>query len=125
MKVPRAIICGMLEKEGKILFLEKDGKIEMPWIYGTLAGDPISAIGEAFRKKTDVKVDVGVVVLEGKQKIDGNEMPVLVLKVEPKDYEYEVVPADEFTAVWLTLDNAKKKEVLEHALWLKNEFIEV
>lgn len=125
MKTPRAIICGMLEKDGRILFLEKDGKIEMPWVYGTLAGDPIGAIGEAFRKKTDVRVEVGVVVIEGKQKVDGKEVPVLVLKMEPKDYDYRIVPADEFSVLWLTLEEARKKELLEHALWLKNEWIGV
>ncbi len=122
---PRAIICGLLERDGKILFLEKDGLIELPWIYGTLAGDPINAIGQAYRMKTDVKVNVGPLAYEGKAIINDEHLPVLVLKMEPKEEEYVVTIADSKKAVWLTIEEAKKKKLADQAKWLKDEYIEV
>lgn len=125
MKTPKAVICGLMKKDGKILFLEKEGKIEMPWIYGSLAGDPINAIGEAFRKKTGIGVEVGGIVLEGRLEIEGKHMPVLVLEMEAMGEGYVVFPADDFKVVWLDLEEAKKKNLRQHAQWLKNEIIKV
>jgi hypothetical protein len=113
MHEPKAIICGMLEKDGKILFLEKDGKIELPWVYGSLRGDPISQMAEAYLKKTDVKVEAGLVVMEGKSE----GLTVVVLQMEPQA-EVNPEPAAGYSVAWLTLEEAKKKPLARHFEWI-------
>jgi len=113
MHEPKAIICGMLEKEGKILFLEKDGKIELPWVYGSLRGDPMSQMEEAYLKKTDVKVEAAQVVMEEKSE----ELTVHVLQMIPRE-GVNPDPSAGYSAVWLTLEEAKKKPLAKHFEWI-------
>lgn len=113
-KEPKAIICGILEKDGKILFLEKDGKLELPWVYGSQAGDPIGQIAEAYLKKTDVKVSPGPVIMEAK-----SDLPVHVLKMEPRA-EIKPEPASGYSIVWLTLEEAAKRPLAKHFEWISS-----
>lgn len=135
-KAPRALICGMLEREGKVLFLmRKDsggaGRIEMPWIYGTLAGDPVGALGEAFRKQTSVKAHAESIAMEGREDIgepgSPDIVPVLVFRMaadrRPMEEPY---PAKGYDAcVWLGMDEARGKPLGKHARWLSGDIIEV
>ncbi len=133
-KAPRALICGLLEKDGKALFLlrkDEDGveRIELPWIYGTIAADPVGALGEAFRKQTSVKVHAERIIYEGKEDI-GEEghpdlVPVLVFSMiagrKPMEEPY---PAAGYSGyLWLSIEEAKKRPLGKHARWLGGEMI--
>ncbi len=133
-KAPRALICGLLENGGKALFLlrkDEDGKerIELPWIYGTIAADPVGAIGEAFRKQTSIKVHAGEIIYEGKEDI-GEEgrpdiVPVLVFAMiaDRKPME-EPYPASGYSGfLWLSMEEAKNRPLGKHARWLSGEMI--
>ncbi len=135
-KAPRALICGMLEKDGKALFLVKKGadgtaRIEMPWIYGTLAGDPVGALGEAFRKQTSVKVHAERIVMEGKEDIGEPGMPDIVpvlvfVVVADRSPMEEPYPAKGFDAcIWLSMDEARQRPLGPHARWLTGQIIGV
>lgn len=135
-KAPRALICGMLEREGRALFLMKgdadgEGRIEMPWIYGTLSGDPVGALGEAFRKQTSVKVHAERIVMEGKEDIGEpgrpDIVPVLVFRmVADRRPLEEPYPAKGYDAcLWLALDEARRMPLGAHARWLAGDLIEV
>jgi hypothetical protein len=133
-KAPRALVCGMLERDGKALFLKKRGadgveRIEMPWVFGTLAADPVGAMAEAFRKQTGVKVKAGGIAIEGKEDI-GDEgrpdvVPVLVLRmIQAREEGPE--PASGFSGFeWLDLAEAARKAPGRHARWLSGEWIRV
>ncbi len=135
-KAPRALVCGLLEKDGKGLFLTRKDqggleRIELPWIYGTIAADPVGAIGEAFRKQTSVKVHAERIIYEGKEDIGDEGMPdivpVLVFSMIPgrKPME-EPVPSREYSGfLWLTLDEARERPLGRHARWLAGEILSI
>lgn len=125
MKNLKAIICGILEVNGKILFLEKDGKLEIPWIFGSVYGDPINAIGQAYKMKTNVSITVGELVYEGFVELENENFPVIALRMIPKHDDFEIVPADGKKVVWFDLSHAKKMDLEEHTAWIKNKLIEV
>ncbi len=135
-KAPRALVCGLLESEGKALFLlrrDESGveRLELPWIYGTIAADPVGAMGEAFRKQTGIKARAERIAFESKEDI-GEEgrpdiVPVIVFSMaSDRKAMAELYPAHEYSgSLWLTMDEAKLRPLGKHARWLAGEILSI
>ncbi len=128
---PKALICGMLELEGKALFLKRKEAgaegIEMPSVYGTLGADPVSQLAEAFKKQTGIKADAGQVVLESRHEYEGAHIPCLVFRMTPIDEGgIEPEPSGVYSGfVWLALEDAKLKRHAPKGKWLSEPIMRV
>jgi hypothetical protein len=128
---PKALICGMLEHEGKALFLkrkEAEGEaIEMPSVFGILSADPISQLAEAFKKQTGIKADVGQVILESRHEYEGVHIPCLVFKMNPLHVgPIEPEPAGTYSGFeWLALEDAKLRKHAPKGKWLSEPMMRV
>ena len=116
------LVCGMLEKDGKVLFISRkeDGieKFELPCIIGTQRGDPVSALAEGFRKQTDIKVEVRNIVKEGDFELQGGTEHYVIFGVESENKD--VSPCGGYTGYgWFTFDEIKKKNVTSRFRWLR------
>jgi hypothetical protein len=128
---PKALICGMLEHDGKALFLKRkelDGEsIEMPSVFGILSADPISQLAEAFKKQTGMHADVGPVVFESRHEYEGVHIPCLVFRMSllhPDQTEPE--PAGVYSGfVWLALEDAKLRKHAPKGRWLSEPIMRV
>ncbi len=121
---PRAVVCGMLERDGKALFLSRKGpdgeeRFELPWVIGTTRADPIGQIAEAYQKKTDIKVRTGDLFIESEVEEDGRMLPVLVFRMETDAETLAPYPGGGYTGFrWMSLEAAKKERLGAMARWL-------
>ena len=128
---PKALICGMLEREGKALFLKRklpDGEaIEMPSVFGILSADPVSQLAEGFRKQTGIKADVGQVVLESRHDFEGVHIPCLVFRMTPlHEGGIEPEPASVYTGFeWLAIEDARIRKHAPKGRWLSEPIMRV
>lgn len=110
----KTIICGMLEENENVFFLIKKNKLELPHIFATTKADPIGQLAEAFKKQTDIKVQVGEMIIQTKCKVASEEMSLIVFKMiklgETKSHHEHI---------WLPLAKAKQKELAESTSWLE------
>jgi hypothetical protein len=131
MDRPKALICGMLEHEGKALFLKRkelDGEsIEMPSVFGILSADPISQLAEAFKKQTGIKADVGQVVFESRHEYEGVHIPCLVFRMNPLDGgPPEPEPSGPYSGYeWLALEDARLRNHAPKGRWLSEPIMRV
>ncbi len=131
MEKPKALVCGMLEEEGKALFLlrKESGKggIEMPAVYGSLRADPVSQLAEAFKKQTGIKAEVGPVVIEGRHEHEGSHIPCLVFRMLPlREGPLEPDPASMYSGfVWLTMEEARLRPHAPKGGWLSEPMMRV
>lgn len=128
---PKALICGMLEIGGKVLFLaknSKDGKevLEMPFVMGSDTTDPHSQLAEAFKKQTGIKAHPVHQVMEGKHNVgtpkNPEHIPVLVFEMMPDEPRVKPDPGKGYTGFfWLKMIDAEGKALSENAGWLLEE----
>jgi hypothetical protein len=128
---PKALICGMLEQGGKMLFLkrkEADGEaIEMPSVFGVLSADPVSQLAEAFKKQTGINADVGQVILESRHEYEGAHIPCLVFMMKPlHEGQIEPEPAGAYSGFeWLALEDARLRRHAPKGKWLSEPIMRV
>jgi hypothetical protein len=124
--MPKALACGMLEDEGRVLFLvrrDEHGteRIELPCVLVPSGRSPFAEIKTEFVRQSGIDGQVHEIVLEGvhnagtrKRKI---RVPCLVFKVTAR--ERRAKPANEFSGFrWLPLDEARKQRLGRKAEWL-------
>ncbi|MFH1785465.1 MAG: hypothetical protein ABH842_03470 [Candidatus Micrarchaeota archaeon] len=104
------LICGVLESEGKVYFLKKNGKLELPHVFGDAVADPIGQLAEGFRKQTDIKVNFAGIILQTKIGISS----CIVCKVVALD-----TLESNREHVWLSMEDAKQQQLGESTMWMK------
>lgn len=123
---PKALVCGMLEDGGRVLFLIKkdqqgNERYELPCVYSTDRGDPVSQIGQAFKMQSGISVQVGEIVFEARHNAGSRRkkywISCYVFKVTAKEKKAD--PAGGYVGFkWLSLKDAKEKKLGKHADWL-------
>ncbi|MEW6749020.1 MAG: hypothetical protein AB1295_04910 [Candidatus Micrarchaeota archaeon] len=123
---PKALICGMLEEDGKVLFLKREGGIELPSVFGSLGADPLSQMTEAFKKQSGIKAECGDVVIESRYELEaGLRIPCLVFSMK-RLREGEPEPATVYSGFeWLTMDEARKRKPAPKGTWLKEPMVRI
>ena len=126
---PKALVCGMLERDGRILFLKRKEEagegIELPAVYGSLRADPLSQLAEAFKKQTGIKAEVGPMAIESRHEHEGAHIPCLVfLMKQLRDGEPD--PATVYSGFeWLTLEDARMRRHANKGRWLSEPMLRV
>ncbi len=128
--IPKALACGMLEDDGRVLFLVRRDtagteRIEMPCVLVPSGRSPFAEIKEAYGRLTGIEdCQVGEIVLEGRHNAGSRKrrqfVPVLVFSVAARNRTAR--PAPEFAGFrWLSLDDARKMRLGRDAEWLRKE----
>jgi hypothetical protein len=125
---PKALICGMLERGDKMLFLvRKDGRgverVEMPCVHGSTSTDPAGQLTEAFRKQTGIKAEMGNLRMEGRHNIGSKGkvvfVPVLVFEMSPDSPLVRPDPGKGIERCeWMTMMEAKGRQLTDNGMWL-------
>ncbi len=125
--MPKALACGMLEDEGRVLFLVRTDehgteRIEMPSVLVPSGRSPFAEIKTEFARQTGIDGQVHEIVLEGRHNAGTRRrrsgVPCLVFRVTAR--ERRAKPSNEFSGFrWLSLDEAKKQRLGRNAEWLR------
>lgn len=128
--MPKALACGMLEDNGRVLFLiRKDEhgieRIEIPCVMVPSGRSPFADIKETFPKLTGIDGEIHEIVLEGRHNAGTRKrkmlVPCLVFKVTAKSRNAK--PSSEFSGFkWLSLDDAKRERLGRNAEWLRKAY---
>ncbi len=123
---PKALVCGMLEDKGRVLFLtfkDRHGieRLELPCVYSYPSSDPVSQLTEAFLKQSGIDAEVGEIVLEARHNAGSRRrkrwVPCYVFEVKAKDRKAD--PGGGYAGFrWLSLKDAKKEKLGRKAEWL-------
>ncbi len=123
---PKALACGMLEDEGRVLFLSRKDehgieRLELPWAYARPSTDPISQLAEVFLKQAGIDAEVGEIAFETRHNAGSRRkkrwIPCYVFKITAKSKKAE--PGGGFTGYrWLSLKHAKKEKLGKKADWV-------
>ena len=126
-KKPAALVCGMLEDNGRILFLlKKDERgVERLWMPCTAiysSANSVIELAKEFKRQTGIDGEVHEVVFQNKHNSGSRKrkfiIPVLVFKMTAKNRTTK--PSDEFSGFrWLSLDDAKTHRLDRKLEWLK------
>ncbi len=117
--IPKALACGMLEDNGRVLFLirkDRHGteRIELPCITIFGAEDPVQKLTAEFRRQTGIDAEVCEIKMEKRYNAGSRKrkywVPCLVFSMRAK--QTKAVPAEEFSGFrWLSLEKAKKMKL--------------
>jgi hypothetical protein len=124
--MPKALACGMLEDEGRALFLTRRDehgteRIELPCVLVPSGRSPFAEIKGEFARQTGIDGQVHEIILEGRHNAGTRKrkiwVPCLVFQVTAR--ERRAKPAGEFSGFrWLPLEEAKKQRLGRNAEWL-------
>ncbi|HSB46821.1 MAG TPA: NUDIX hydrolase [Candidatus Bilamarchaeum sp.] len=127
--VPKALACGMLEDEGRVLFLiRKDEhgteKYELPCTLVPSGRSPFADIKGEFERQTGIECQVHEIVREGRHNAGSRKrrsfVPVLVFKISARTMRAR--PSPEFSGFkWLRLEDAVRMRLARSAEWLRKE----
>jgi len=123
---PKALACGMLRDNERILFLLRKDKIEhieLPSVEIFGEEDPVQKLTVEFRRQTGIDAEVCEIKMEKRYNAGSRKrkhwIPCLVFSMRAKNTK--VVPAEEFSGFkWLNLEEAKKKKRGRKAEWLNH-----
>lgn len=125
--LPKALACGMLEDNGRVLFLVRADergveRIELPSVVVPSGRSPVAEIRSEFLRQTGIDGEVHEAVLEGRHNAGSRKrrawVPALVFKITAK--QRNARPSAEFSGFrWLSLDDAKKERLGRSLEWLR------
>jgi hypothetical protein len=126
--IPKAFACGMLEDNGRALFLvRKDDngieRIELPCVLVPSGRSPFADIKEAFGKLTGITdFEVHEIILEGRHNTGSRKrrfrVPALAFKITARIRTAK--PSPEFSGFrWLSPDDAKAARWGRNLEWLR------
>ena len=125
--LPKALACGALEDEGRILFLiRKDERgierIELPCVLVVSGRSPVAEIKSEFIRQTGIDAQLHEIIFESKFNAGSRKrkflVPCLVFKFTAKNMRAK--PTGEFSGFkWLKIDDAKKEKLTKNAEWLR------
>jgi len=123
----KALACGMLEDEGRVLFLiRKDERgierYEMPCVLVFSGRNPLAELSGEFRRQTGIDAQIHDILIEGKYNAGSRKrkqlVPCLVFKVTAKSMRAN--PPPEFSGFkWLKMEDAKKAKLSRNSEWLR------
>ncbi|MBU0591955.1 hypothetical protein KKF81_05645 [Candidatus Micrarchaeota archaeon] len=122
---PKALVCGMLQDGGRILFLvSKDQhgteRLELPCFLAYSDAD-VTRLAQEFREQTGIDAEVGEIKIQTKNNAGSRKrkvwVPCLVFKMNAKNRTAK--PAKQFSGFrWLTLEDTKKQKLGRNAEWM-------
>lgn len=125
--LPKALACGMLEDEGRVLFLvrrDEHGaeRLEMPCALVPSGRSPFAEIKTEFARQTGIDGQVHEIVLEGRHNAGTRKrrawVPCLVFRITAR--ERRAKPPGEFAGfMWLSLDDARMEKTGRNLEWLR------
>lgn len=125
--LPKALACGMLEDNGRVLFLlRKDAhgieRAEMPCVLVPSGRSPFAEINSEFGRQTGIDGQVHEIIMESRHNAGSRRrrsfVPVLVFKVTAR--ERFARPAPEFSGFrWMSLEDAKRQRLSRSSEWLR------
>ncbi|MBU0532724.1 hypothetical protein KKB44_04475 [Candidatus Micrarchaeota archaeon] len=125
--LPKALACGMLEDNGRILFLKRIShgieRIELPCVLVHSGRSPVAEIKEKFTIQTGIDGEVHEIIIERRHNAGSRKrkiwVPCIVFKITAKNMGAK--PSEEFSGFkWLSLENAKKQKLSRNTEWLRN-----
>ena len=124
---PKALACGMLRDNGRILFLirkDRHGteRIELPSVEIFGEEDPVQKLTAEFRRQTGIDAEVCEIKMEKRYNAGSRKrkhwIPCLIFTMRAKNTK--AVVAEEFSGFkWLSLEEAKKKKPGRKTEWLR------
>ncbi len=131
--LPKALACGILEDEGRILFLTRRAAsgpvntkyveyLELPMVLVVSGRSPLAEIRAEFQRQTGIEGQVHEIIFEDRYNAGSKKrriwVPCLGFKITAR--ERRAKPANEFTGFkWLSLENAKNERLGRRSEWLK------
>ena len=121
--IPKALACGMLEDNGRVLFLirkvagasetNKEEQIELPYVLVPSGRSPFAEIKEQFQKLAGIDGEVGEIVLEGRYNTGSRKrkfwVTCLVFRITARNRIAK--PSEEFSGFrWLSLEDARAQK---------------
>lgn len=129
-QVPKALVCGLLEDNGRVLFLVErgpDGKerLALPGRIVFQGENEALAVKECFAKYAGLDVQVHEIKVQGKHNAGSRKnklwVPALGIKATAKSCTPKTLPP--FTGVkWVSLKEASLGKLARTAEWLKPRF---
>ena len=126
-KKPTALVCGMLEDNGRVLFLVRKDyhgteRIELPSV---LVFSSVNAIGELaieFKRQSGIDGQIHESIIDTRHNAGSRRkkyfVPVLVFKVTAKNRTAK--PSSEFSGFcWLSMENAKQQKLDRKLEWIR------
>ena len=130
-KKPAALVCGVLEDGGRILFLlRKDGtgvaRLELPSVEVSSQSNQVSELSGEFKRQTGIDGEVHEILFQSLYNTGSRKrkykIPVFLFKVTAKNRTARV--ANEFSGFkWLSVDDARKQKLGRKLEWLRNETV--
>lgn len=124
--MPKALACGMLEDEGRVLFLKKMEygieKIEMPCVVVPSGRSPVAEIRERFQEQTGIEGEVHEIIHEARYNTGSRRrkqwIPCLVFKITARNRRAK--PSEEFSGFkWLRIEDAVKERKTRKCEWIR------
>ena len=125
--MPKALACGMLEDNGRILFLiRKDTpsieRIELPNILVYSGRDPLAELKLEFVKQTGIDSQIGQIIFEARFNAGSRKrkewVPCLVFAITARNRTAK--PSNEFSGFkWLSIANAKEMRLTKRSEWIR------
>ncbi len=127
LKKPGALVCGMLDDDGRVLFLIRRNdrgmeQLEMPCIETFSSVNVVDELATEFKRQTGIDGEVHEVAFQSRYNAGSRKrryfVPVLVFRVTAKNRTAK--PSNEFAGFrWFSLDNAKLQRLCRKLEWLK------
>jgi hypothetical protein len=127
--IPKALACGMLEDEGRVLFLVRKDmngaeRLELPCTLVPSGRSPFADIKAEFERQTGIECQVHEIVKEGRYNSGSRKrrftVPAIVFRISARTMRAR--PSAEFSGFkWLRMDDAKRARLSRNSEWLKRE----
>lgn len=124
---PKALACGMLRDNERILFLVKKDRhgterIELPSveIYGE--EDPVKKLTEEFKRQTGIDAEIREIKMQKRYNAGSRRrkhwIPCMIFSMRAKSTKAKV--SSEFSGFkWITLEKAKEMKLGRKAEWIR------
>ncbi|MCK4319891.1 NUDIX hydrolase [Candidatus Micrarchaeota archaeon] len=121
----KALACGMLEDNDRVLFLKKIEhgieRLELPCVLVPSGKDPVSLLVSAFKEQTGIDAELCDLLFERRHNAGTrrrkNWVPCLVFGFRAK--KMSAKPSSGFSGFkWISLENARKQKLGRNTKWL-------
>jgi len=123
---PKALACGMLRDNERILFLMRKDvhgleRIELPSVEVSEGEDPVQKLTEEFKRQTGIDAEIREIKMQKRYNAGSRRkkhwIPCIIFSMRAKNTNAK--PSSEFSGFkWLTLEKAKTMKLARKAEWL-------
>ncbi len=124
---PKALACGMLRDNERILFLVRKDRhgierIELPSVEIFGEEDPVKNLTAEFKRQTGIDAEIREIKMEKRYNAGSRKrkrwIPCIIFSMRAKDMKANV--SSEFSGFrWLTMEKAKTMKLGRKAEWIK------